>query len=126
MAKKTTIEKLTADIQKVLQEYGEEVNLQTEEAVKAVTKKGVKAVKSAAKSTFGGEGDYAKGWTSQVETGRFSAQGVIYNKDVPGLPHLLENGHAKRGGGRVPGRVHIAPVEEKLVETFQKDLEEKL
>lgn len=122
---KTTIEKLQSDIQKILDEYGEDVNLQTEEVVKAVTKQGVKAVKNASKGAFGGTGKYAAGWTSQVETGRFSAQGVIYNK-TPGLPHLLENGHANRGGGRTPGRTHIAPVEEELIKTFEKDLEAKL
>lgn len=118
---KTTIEKLTADIQKILEEYGEDVQNKTEDAVKAVTKKGVKAVKSASKA-FGGTGRYASGWTSQVETSRYSAQGVIYNQKVPGLPHLLENGHANRGGGRTAGRVHIAPVEEELVKTFERDL----
>lgn len=122
---KTTIEKLQSDIQKILDEYGEDVNLLTEEVVKAVTKQGVKAVKNASKGSFGGTGKYAAGWTSQVETGRFSAQGVIYNK-TPGLPHLLENGHANRGGGRTPGRTHIAPVEEELIKTFEKDLEAKL
>ena len=39
---------------------------------------------------------------------------------VPGLPHLLEYGHAKRGGGRVPGRAHIKPVEDKITKDFER------
>lgn len=118
---KTTIEKLQKDIQKVLDEYGDEIQMRTEDAVKAVTKKGVKAMKSAS-GVFKGTGEYASGWTSQVETNRYSAQGVIYNQKVPGLPHLLEHGHANRNGGRTAGREHIAPVEEELVKTFERDL----
>ena len=77
-------------------------------------------MKSGAAAKFGGTGKYAEGWTSRFETERFSAQGIIYNKDVPGLPHLLEHGHAKRGGGRVPGREHVAPVEQILESAFHQ------
>ena len=72
------------------------------------------------------EKNYGKGWTSQFETGRLSYQGVIYNKDLPGLPHLLEHGHAKRGGGRVDGRVHIKPVEDEIVKKFEKEVKQAI
>lgn len=116
--------KFEAAIQKVLSEYAEDVHATVGELAKNLAKKGAQAVKQAS-GQFGGSGKYAKGWTSQYEEGRLSSQGTIYNK-TPGLPHLLEKGHAKRGGGRVPGRVHIAPVEERLVEEFQKAVKEKL
>ena len=118
------------DLQQViletLREYNESVGEVTKEAVKAATKVGVKAVKAAAKDNFNGSGKYAKSWTSQVETGRLSAQGVIYNAKLPGLPHLLEHGHAKRNGGRVSGRIHIAPVETALEKAVQQELENRL
>ena len=123
---KVPADKLQAAIDKALSDYAQDVQKDVNELSRTFAKKGAQAVKRAAQSTFGGTGEYAKGWTSRFETGRVSAQGIIYNKDVPGLPHLLENGHAKRGGGRVPGRTHIAPVEEKLVTEFQKAVEEKL
>lgn len=126
MAKKTSIDRLGAAIHDILAEYGDDVQENLADAVKRVTKKGAQAVKAAARSTFGGTGEYAAGWTSRTETGRLSAQGVIYNADVPGLPHLLENGHANRDGGRTPGREHIKPVEETIVQEFEAEVKKGL
>lgn len=123
---KTPIDKLSAAISDVLEAYGDELQENIGEAVKTVSKKGAQAVRQAAQQTFGGSGAYARGWTSRAETGRVSAQGFIYNKDLPGLPHLLENGHAKRGGGRVPGRARIKPVEEEIVKDFIKAVEKSV
>ena len=123
MAKKIPIDRLSAEVNKILTEYGDEVQENVNEATRKVTKAGAKAVKGNAQSLFRigkGEKNYAKGWTSKFETGRLSAQGIIYNKDLPGLPHLLEHGHANRNGGRTPGRAHIAPVEQKIIEDFEK------
>lgn len=123
MAKKIPVDRLSAEINKILTEYGNEVQENVDDAARRVTKAGAKAVRGNAQSTFrvgNGEKNYAKGWTSKFETGRLSAQGIIYNKDLPGLPHLLEHGHANRNGGRTPGREHIAPVEQKIIEDFEK------
>lgn len=122
---KVPVDKLQAAIDKALSDYAQDVNADIKVLSREFAKNGAQAVKRAAQSTFGGTGEYARGWTSRFDTGRLSAVGTIYNKK-PGLPHLLENGHAKRGGGRVPGRTHIAPVEEKLVTEFQRAVEEKL
>lgn len=118
MAKATPIDKLGKALQGILDEYADEVNENLSEAVKDATKQGVKALKTESKQTFG-DGEYAKSWTSQVETGRTSAQGTIYSKK-PGLPHLLENGHMLRNGKFWSGKKHIEPVEEKLIELFEK------
>jgi len=126
MAKRTPLDKLSLEVGKILEEYGENVQENINDIVKEMSKKGAKAVKNQARSTFGGTGKYASGWTSQTETGRVSAQGTIYNKDLPGLPHLLEHGHANRGGGRTAGRIHIATVEEQLIEEFESKVKSKL
>lgn len=122
MAKKIPVDRLAAEIEKILTEYGEEVQENVDEATQRVAKAGAKAVRANANSTFDGTGKYAKGWKSKFETGRLSSQGIIYNGDLPGLPHLLEHGHANRNGGRTPtpGRVHIEPVEQKIIEDFEK------
>ena len=120
MSKKIPVDRLAAEIEKILTEYGEKVQENVDEAAQRVTKAGAKAVKGNAKGSFGGTGKYAGGWKSKFEKERLSSQGIIYNGDLPGLPHLLEHGHANRGGGRTPGRVHIAPVEQKIIKDFEK------
>lgn len=126
MAKRTPIDRLSIEVGKILEEYGENVQENINEIVSQMSKKGAKAVKSEARANFGGSGKYASGWTSQAETGRLSAQGTIYNSSLPGLPHLLEHGHANRNGGRTAGRIHIAKVEEQLVKDFESKVMSKL
>ena len=51
---------------------------------------------------------------------------TVHSKDRYQIAHLLEHGHAKRGGGRVAGREHIAPAEERgnreLVQKIERGL----
>lgn len=120
-SRKITADNLGEAIAEILEEYGDEVQKDMDDVVKNVGKAGVKAIKSAS-GVFGGTGKYRKGWTSQTETERYGSTVTIYNR-TPGLPHLLENGHAKRGGGRVPGKTHIAPVEQELIKQFEEQIE---
>lgn len=120
--RKVKPDKLSDAITDILNEYQAEETITMDEAVKKVSKAGAKELRAASRRTFGGTGQYAKGWTSTVETGDHSAQGTIYNEKVPGLPHLLEHGHAKRGGGRTEGRPHIKPIEEQVVAQFEEEL----
>lgn len=121
MAQRTPIDKLAANVDKILQEYADDVNKDVSALAKRFAQEGAKAVKGNARGN--GWGEYANGWTSQFEENRYSSQGVIFNKSMPGLPHLLEKGHALRNGGRSRAFPHIAPVEEKLVEDFTKAVE---
>lgn len=122
MAKTITPDQFAASIRGILAEYEGDVQSHVEEVTQRVAKEAAKAVRSAAKSAVGGTGKYASGWTSQVEVGRLSTQGVVYNKKLPGLPHLLEHGHANRGGGRTPGRAHIKPVEDQIIREFESEV----
>lgn len=125
MATKTPIDKLSASIEKILAEYQDDVVKDTGQLVKVFAKKGAQALRGNP-GGFGGTGTYSKGWTSRYEDGRVSKQGIIYNDKEPGLPHLLEHGHALRNGGRSKGVAHIAPVEEKISEEFYKAVKNSL
>ena len=125
MAKGSTVDTLAADIEQILEDYVGDVENLTVEAVREIGKKGVQALRSNS-SVFKGTGKYKSGWSSKVEDTRMGAKATLYNSKVPGLPHLLEHGHAKRGGGRVSGTVHIKPVEDELEKAFTQELEKKI
>lgn len=125
MATKVTAANLDEVIGEILTEYAEDIQMDLVEVTNKVAQAGAKALRSASRSTFGGSGKYASGWAVEKAKGgrQIVAEATIYNK-LPGLPHLLENGHAKRGGGRVAGKTHIAPIEEQLIEDYVRAVEE--
>ena len=110
------IGQLADEISKALQEYTREVTEELEKAKQEIAKEGVKELK---KTSPKRTGEYRKGWRTKKQG---TAQ-IVYNATKPQLTHLLEKGHAKRGGGRVPGQPHIAPVEEKMVKEFEERVE---
>ncbi|MCM3111680.1 HK97 gp10 family phage protein [Lederbergia lenta] len=105
------------EIMDALHEYSDEVEEGLEEAQEKAAKDGAKILK--ATSPKGKTGKYGKGWKAT----RRGKGWVIHNATRYQLSHLLEKGHAKRGGGRVPGRVHIAPVEDQVIKQFEQDVE---
>lgn len=54
------------------------------------------------------KGGYAKSIRYRVEGEGREVQGHVYSTK-PGMPHLLEKGHAKVGGGTTRAIEHIAP-----------------
>lgn len=59
-------------------------------------------------------GRYRKGWrTKVIYDGPGGIRMLLYNQTDWQRTHLLENGHAKAGGGRVSGIPHIRLAEQK-------------
>ena len=116
---------LDKTVKDILSQYGEVAIEATKEAVAEVAKESAKKLKSS--SPRGRTGKYAKGWTSKVEIGRVSASATVYGKSgTYQLAHLLEHGHAKRGGGRTTPIQHIEPVEQWAVEEALQRITQKL
>ena len=98
-------------VQKYLEEQRYEVIEAMSDAIDEVAKESVKKLKAA--SPRGKTQKYYKGWTYKIENGRLSHVAVVYGKTgTYQLAHLLEYGHAKKGGGRTNEYEHIKPVEE--------------
>ena len=120
----TSIDNLADEIMAGLQEYAE----LADDAMKKAVKKTATSVKkeisaNAPKDT----GAYGKSWTTKkVNENSHSLQMTVHSKNHYQLAHLLEKGHAKRNGGRVQGKPHIAPAEEHGAELLESLIAEEL
>ncbi len=124
MNERVSIDQMASAIMEGLQEYAD---LATDELKESVKKAG-KAVKDEIAQTAPKDtGKYAKSWTVKTikETSN-TLDVVVHSKNRYQIAHLLEHGHAKRGGGRVAARPHIAPAEEKAIETLEREVEKAL
>lgn len=115
MAKKVSINDIGEEITNIIQEYTKDVSRAIEEENEKIADEAVKELRN---TKLKRTGQYAKGWTKKKQGNGY----VIYNKKKPQLTHLLEHGHAKRGGGRVSGKPHIRPVEERAIEDLEKNV----
>ena len=122
---------LSEAVQKILREYEDDVEHNLAEITKKLGKAGAKKLAAASRAAFPkGTGEYARGWKADDYSERIVKTTVIHQKDLPGLPHLLEHGHVGYVNGRrikdVEGREHILPVEKELVEQYQEEVLAKL
>ena len=51
---------------------------------------------------------------------------VVHSRNRYQLTHLLEKGHAERGGGRVKAMPHIGPAEEKGIRMLEDSIRKGL
>ena len=121
MARRITLDQLPEAINEILEEYQDESIRNTHEVVKRVASAGAKAINSQASGAVGGK-RYKRSWTYTSQNTRLDAAATIHSR-IPGLPHLLEHGHAGSNGRRGAGaHVHIAPVVEKINTEFENEI----
>ena len=118
------IDDLAEEIMAGLMEYN---NLATETVKKAVKKAGNKVKKEIQNNAPEDTRKYKKSFTvtKRKETSN-SLELTVHSKNKYQLTHLLEKGHAKRGGGRVDAQPHIAPAEQEGIRLLTEEIERGL
>lgn len=120
----TSIDDMASEIMKGLTEYADLADTEMKKAVKktATTVKNEISANAPKKS-----GRYKKSWaTKKVKENSHSLEMTVHSKNRYQIAHLLEHGHAKRGGGRVAAIPHIAPAERHGEEMLTNLIEEAL
>lgn len=114
------INQLADEITKGLKEYAD---LAIDDMKKAVRKSGNSVRKEISQSAPKDTGAYAKSWSvKKTKETSNSLEVTVHSKNRYQLAHLLEHGHAKRGGGRVAARPHIAKAEENAIDTLEQEI----
>ena len=124
MSDRVSIDEMASAIMEGLTEYAD---LATDELKKSVKKAGKTVKDEISKTAPKDTGKYQKSWAVKaVKETSNSLDVVVHSKNRYQIAHLLEHGHAKRGGGRVAARPHIALAEEKGIEELEKEVEKAL
>ena len=124
MAVKIKPDQLAAVVMKELDEYADA----TTDGVKSAVRKAANTVK---KETQAGapvrSGKYAKSWATKTTKESSTALEItVHSRNRYQLAHLLEHGHAKRGGGRVAARPHIAAAEAAGIEELEAEIKRSI
>ena len=112
---KVKADQLSDAVMDELLAYSQEVTDELKEAVTEVTEQCLADIKQKAPVGKGKKsGAYKRGWKAKKAfESKEDIRFVIHNPKEYRLAHLLEFGHAKVNGGRVPGFAHILPAEQK-------------
>lgn len=120
----TSIDDMAAEIMEGLEEYADLAD--------AAMKKAVRKTATAVKNEISANapvksGRYKRSWTTKkTKENSHTLEMTVHSKDRYQIAHLLEHGHAKRGGGRVVAIPHIAPAEQHGEEMLTNLIEEAL
>ena len=121
---RVSVDGLAQAVMDGLQEYAE---LATDEMKSAVKKAATTVQKEISAGAPRRTGKYAGSWrTKTTMESSTQIEVTVYSPKRYMLAHLLENGHAKRGGGRVAAIPHIAPAEQTGIEELEKEIEKAL
>lgn len=121
---KCSADNLGATISAALAGFTDAVIDGTKAAVKATAAECCEGIKADSPVRKKGGGKYKRGWKVQTAETPLSVTCTVHNSTDYQLTHLLENGHAKRNGGRVEAIVHIKPNEEKANAAVEKRIRE--
>lgn len=121
MATKVSIDGMADAIMKELNSYADAAD----DDVKSAVQKAAKTVKTEIQAGAPVmSGAYKKSWsTKNTAESSHRLEITVYSRNRYQIAHLLEHGHAKRGGGRVSARPHIAAAEALGIEQLEQEIE---
>jgi hypothetical protein len=124
MSRTVSIDEMDSAIMEELEKYADLAADELKAAVKETAASVKKDIQAGAPVDTG---KYKKSWSvKNVREDSESIELVVHSRNRYQIAHLLEHGHAKRGGGRVAAKPHIASAEqrgnEKLVQTIEQKL----
>lgn len=124
MSDRVTIDGMDKAIMEELEKYRD---LAAEDLKEAVKQTGNDVKKDISANAPVRTGKYKKSWSVKktAETAE-SIEVVVHSKNRYQIAHLLEHGHAKRGGGRVAAIPHIGPAEKRGEEELVRKIKAKL
>lgn len=119
------IENMADEIMKGLTEYSDMAANELKKEVRKTANNIKKDIQ--ANAPVGETGKYSKSWSvkKEKETSN-SIELIVHSKNRYQLAHLLEKGHVLRQGGRVSGKPHIGPAEEKGERELEENITRKL
>lgn len=124
MSRNVSIDEMSDAIMDELEKYKDLAADELKDAVKETAKTVRKEIQANAPVDTG---KYKKSWSvKNMHEDAESIDLVVHSRNRYQIAHLLEHGHAKRGGGRVAARPHIAAAEEKGEEQLVEKIRQKL
>ena len=114
-------------LNKILQNYGDEVQELVLNSLDKVADETVKELKDNSPRSDNGKKHYWKGWTkTALDQSWHRVKIIIYNKNKPWLTHLLNSGYTRRNGKRVPGDMHIDMAEDYATDRLEEIAREEI
>lgn len=111
----------------IMEELNKYRDMAADEMKKAVKNAASTVRKDIQASAPADTGKYRRSWSvKNVHEDSESIDLVVHSRNRYQIAHLLEHGHAKRGGGRVAARPHIARAEEAGINQLEEDIERSL